>query len=230
MRSRPPFGTHRAMAAPGTSRRHPWVAALALALVPTCALSHARSGDAGASDVGPRLDAGCAGEPRVDCTACGGVVEPSCEGGEWVCPEPPRSCPFACSTPPPSPECSCAVSTWVCPDLSCPAETAPLIGTACATAGAVCGNVCCSTGIECTEGRWRDMGGAACACADWPCGPGACRDDQYCRIGCGPDDGLAYTCEVLPACGACDCIAVPPGSTCEMVDGHPVVREPGLCG
>lgn len=199
--------------------------ALALALaLPGCALSHGRSADGG-----PASDSGCVGEPLLDCPACGGFLEPICEGGEWVCPEPPRSCPFACSTPPPSPECTCAVSTWVCPERSCPAETAPLIGTACGVPGATCGNACCGTGVECVDG-WRDMGGAACACSDWPCGPGACRDDQYCRIGCGPDDGLAHTCEVLPACGACDCITVPPGSTCEMVDGHPVVREPGLCG
>jgi hypothetical protein len=132
-----------------------------------------------------------------------------CSGGRWA----PGGCPDV-----------------ECPLLPCPADTASVLGAPCIT-GQACGDSCCDTAIVCEEGRWAPGPVADCAaCRSFPCGPGSCRDDQFCRVGCGPADGLEFTCEDAGGCRDCSCVPVPPGATCEIVDGHPLVRGPLGCG
>lgn len=134
----------------------------------------------------------------------------TCRGHVWV----PGACDLA-----------------LCPPLPCPADTAPVIGAACASEGQACGDPCCGTGIRCEDGRWARAPDAACACSAFACGPGTCRGGEACRDRCGPADGREHACVPLPAgCSDCDCFAPPPGYECTEVDGHVFVRELGLCG
>jgi|GEM_PF-6296671 hypothetical protein len=203
---------------------------LLVTLISGCAVSHGVAGDAGA-----------------DGSACGAAAEPDpvCWCGREPragdpCAEEGLGCGACCPTPegPNWPYMVCSGGRWApggcpdveCPLLPCPADTASVLGAPCIT-GQACGDSCCDTAIVCEEGRWAPGPVADCAaCRSFPCGPGSCRDDQFCRVGCGPADGLEFTCEDAGGCRDCSCVPVPPGATCEIVDGHPLVRGPLGCG
>lgn len=150
------------------------------------------------------------------CPTPGGTGWPAmtCEGGHWTA----AACPAI--------ECPSA-------PITCPADPAPLVGTACTSEGQSCGHSCCDGAVVCEGGVWRLGPIADCLwCPQYPCGSGACNiETQYCHSTCGPTDGIEYLCEPIPAgCSSCDCIPLWDTQVCEMVDGHPVVRDLGFCG
>jgi hypothetical protein len=155
------------------------------------------------------------------------------------------SCGECCPTPGGTgwPAMQCMAGHWtaaacpavVCPPIEtpeCPANTRPLIGTACTSEGQFCGDACCSDPITCTAGVWQMGPEADCfACLEYPCGDGACRTDQTCVSRCGPADGIEYVCAARDAsCNDCSCIPITSAQRCEMIDGHPHVSETGFCG
>jgi hypothetical protein len=161
------------------------------------------------------------------------------------CSEEGASCGECCPTPGGTgwPAMTCEGGHWTsaaCPDIdcapiggTCPADPASLVGTACEIEGQSCDHACCSGAVTCEDGTWVRGPIAACIwCPQYPCGSGACNiDTQYCHQTCGPDDGTVHVCEPAPAgCTSCDCIPLWGTQTCEMVDGHPVVRDLGFCG
>jgi hypothetical protein len=162
----------------------------------------------------PREGDPCDGEGATCGACCPSSDEPLwaprvCVGGRWTA----AACP--------------AVE---CPPRSCPSDTRGALGQPCAE-GQTCGDPCCSTAIRCVGGVWVPGPEADCdRCRSFGCGPGSCRDDQYCRSGCGPTDGIEYTCEPLFECRDCSCLAVPSGGTCEVIDGRVFVQEPLGCG
>jgi hypothetical protein len=161
------------------------------------------------------------------------------------CSEEGASCGECCPTPGGTgwPAMQCVDGHWApgdCPDLVCPplgvicpADAPRAEGTPCsASPGALCGDACCGTAITCVDGIWQHGPDAACACGDgFRCGDGTCRVDQLCHRGCGPDDGIDHTCRSLPAdCRDCSCIPLWGTEACEMIDGHPHVRDLTPCG
>jgi hypothetical protein len=135
-----------------------------------------------------------------------------CSGGRWA----PAACPDI-----------------ECPpiDLECPTVTSSVLGSSCPFEGASCGHACCSSAIECRGGVWVPGPEADCArCPEFPCGDGACNEAQFCASECGPAGGVRQSCRSLPAdCTSCDCIPLVASQVCEMVDGHPHVRDAFPC-
>jgi hypothetical protein len=122
----------------------------------------------------------------------------------------------------------------VCPAVavSCPVDTAEVLGRTCSIEGAQCGDQCCSNHIICESGVWVEGIDADClTCNSYECGGGLCNDEQYCNAFCGPADGIDYDCQPEPEdCDDCSCLGLPPSVSCTMIDGHPHVRELGFCG
>ena len=162
------------------------------------------------------------------------------------CNEEGASCGECCPTPGGTgwPAMTCEGGHWAhaaCPDVECPPVIAVgecpvdpevLLGRDCSSTGLVCGHACCEGEIVCEGGVWvRGLIADCAVCPETECGEGTCRPDQYCHRRCGPDDGTEHVCQPSPeGCTSCDCIPLWGTQTCEMVDGHPVVRDLGLCG
>ncbi|MFT5354720.1 MAG: hypothetical protein ACI9KE_001928 [Polyangiales bacterium] len=161
------------------------------------------------------------GDPCVEEGALCGECCPAAGDPDWA----PMTCVEGSWQPAGCPPIECPAVT-----ASCPVNPADHVGDDCFNEGLSCGNACCGTGIDCNGGIWRPGPDAECLCEPQrPCGPGTCRNNQYCVQSCGPDDGPEYACEALPeACFDCSCISLETGGRCEMVDGAPVIGH--FCG
>lgn len=137
----------------------------------------------------------------------------TCEDGHWTA----ATCP-AVECPPVA--------------FECPVDATALLGTSCVVEGASCGHACCDGSIDCRDGVWQLGAIADCSlCPDFDCGGGECFLGEYCYQRCGPDDGLEHVCAPTPeGCNDCSCIPLWGTQACEMIDGHPHVRELGFCG
>ncbi|MBX7193536.1 MAG: hypothetical protein K1X94_15885 [Sandaracinaceae bacterium] len=158
------------------------------------------------------------------------------------CSEEGASCGACCPTPgvPAYGPFTCLDGHWrgldcpaiECPPLACPAERP--IGGRCDTPGQTCGNACCDAQTCGPDGTWMPGPLADCDCDPaslYACGAGTCTSDTSCTSYCGPTDGLEHRCDPLPGtCASCDCLALPPGQSCTMLDGHVFVRESMFCG
>ena len=139
---------------------------------------------------------------------------------------------------------TCVTGHWQpapCPDIvcpaipePCPADRASVLGTSCRSEGQSCGDACCGSAFTCTSGLWVPGPDAECLCdpsSSFACGPGTCRRGQACTNGCGPTDGIVYSCTPLPVdCTSCSCATVPPGYTCQARGGTVFFELDGLCG
>lgn len=91
--------------------------------------------------------------------------------------------------------CSCVEGQWSCASSCC--EQPPVFGKSCATANAVCTNVCGKT-CTCSGGTWSCNG----ACKDCPTDPLSSQGDA-----CYSDEGTTCTIATTSGSETCTCVA-----------------------
>lgn len=171
----------------------------------------------------------CLEERAVCGTCCPAEGEPAwaqmiCLSGHWA--------PLACFES--------------CEPRFCPIDTASLVGRSCTDASLHCGDLCCGTAILCDRGVWSPLA-RTCSppndtCTVFPCGEGTCGWGQYCRSACDAAGRPEFSCGMVDfvedperpgwpsPCGSCECMTLPPGSECTMLDGLMYVRDAASCG